>query len=87
MRSLAASKNRIITLLTDFGYDDPFVGQMKGVILKINPNVKIIDITHGIKPQTVEDAAFVLWQSFKYFPKGTIHLSIVDLGLVLREKL
>lgn len=86
MRSLAASKNRIITLLTDFGYDDPFVGQIKGVILKINQNAKIIDITHGIKPQAVEDAAFVLWRSFKYFPKGTIHLSIVDPGVGSQRK-
>lgn len=78
MKSLAASKNRIITLLTDFGYQDPFVGQMKGVILTINREVKIVDITHDIQPQAVEDAAFVLWQSFKYFPKGTIHVAVVD---------
>ncbi len=86
MKSSAASKNRIITLLTDFGYHDPFVGQMKGVILKINKNVKIVDITHGIQPQAVEDAAFVLWQSFKYFPEGSIHLSIVDPGVGSQRK-
>lgn len=86
MKLLAASKNSIITLLTDFGYNDPFVGQMKGVILKINKNVTIVDITHGIQPQAVEDAAFVLWQSFKYFPKGTIHLSIVDPGVGSKRK-
>lgn len=86
MRSLEVSKNKIITLLTDFGYDDPFVGQMKGVILRINSNVEIVDITHGIQPQAVEDAAFVLWQSFKYFPKGTIHITVVDPGVGSQRK-
>ncbi len=47
----------IITLTTDFGCDDPFVGVMKGVILKINPEVEIIDISHGIRPQDIQEAA------------------------------
>jgi S-adenosylmethionine hydrolase len=78
MNSSEASKNRIITLITDFGYRDPFVGQMKGVILKINPYVKIIDITHDITSHDIEEASFILWESFKYFPEETIHLIVVD---------
>ena len=49
--------NPIITLTSDFGYKDPFVGMMKGVILSINPLAKIIDITHGISPHNIEEAA------------------------------
>ncbi|GAB5046680.1 SAM hydrolase/SAM-dependent halogenase family protein [Thermodesulfovibrio sp. TK110] len=78
MKSLEASSSKIITILTDFGLKDPFVGQMKGVILSINPNVKIVDITHEIEPQAVEDAAFVLYESFRYFPEGSIHIAVVD---------
>lgn len=78
MKSLEASSSKIITILTDFGLKDPFVGQMKGVILGINPHVKIVDITHEIEPQEVEDAAFVLYESFKYFPEGSIHIAVVD---------
>lgn len=86
MKSSVASKNRIITLLTDFGYQDAFVGQMKGVILSINPQATIVDITHEIEPQAVLDAAFVLWQSFKYFPKGSIHVAVVDPGVGSQRK-
>ncbi|WP_353684166.1 SAM-dependent chlorinase/fluorinase [Thermodesulfovibrio sp. 3907-1M] len=78
MKSLEASSSKIITILTDFGLKDPFVGQMKGVILSINPHVRIVDITHEIEPQSVEDAAFVLYESFQYFPEGSIHIAVVD---------
>ncbi|MCX7662000.1 MAG: S-adenosyl-l-methionine hydroxide adenosyltransferase family protein [Candidatus Omnitrophica bacterium] len=72
---------RCISLLTDFGLSDNFVGVMKAVILKINPSVSIIDISHNIEPQNVFQASFLLKHSFKYFPKGTIHLAIVDPGV------
>ncbi|MFQ5846821.1 MAG: S-adenosyl-l-methionine hydroxide adenosyltransferase family protein [Candidatus Methylomirabilales bacterium] len=69
---------RIITLLTDFGSGDPFVGIMKGVILGINPRVQIVDLCHGVSPQDVLEAAFLLHCSYRYFPPDTIHLVVVD---------
>ncbi len=78
MTLLEQSQTKIITLLTDFGYSDPFVGQMKGVILSINPSVKIVDITHNIERHNIEEAAYVLYSSYKYFPSGTIHVAVVD---------
>lgn len=71
----------IITLLTDFGYDSYFVPSMKGVILSINPRATIIDITHEIPPQNIVKAAFTLWASYKYFPRGTVHVVVVDPGV------
>jgi hypothetical protein len=67
-----------ISLLTDFGLADNFVGVMKGVIFNINPLAKIIDITHSIHPHDIRQAAFILKYSFKFFPKGTIHVVVVD---------
>jgi len=72
---------KVITLLTDFGLKDSYIGAMKGVILSINPEVHIIDITHDIEPQSILDAAFVLYTTYSYFPKGTIHLAVVDPGV------
>lgn len=73
--------NPIITLTTDFGYKDPFVGIMKGVILNINPLANIIDITHDISPQNILEAAFAIEMSFESFPSKTIHVVIVDPGV------
>jgi S-adenosylmethionine hydrolase len=81
MRSSEALRHRIITLTTDFGYKDPFVGEMKGVILSINPSVTLIDITHGIEPHKIEEGAFIIGSSYKYFPSGTIHIAVVDPGV------
>ncbi len=74
-------QNNIITLTTDFGLSDPFVGIMKGVILGINPSVKFIDISHLIEPQNIMQAYYTLKFSYKYFPSGTIHLAVVDPGV------
>lgn len=76
-----ASSRRVITLITDFGYKDPFAGQMKGVILKINPHAEIVDITHDITSHDIEEAEFVLKTSYKYFPEGSIHIVVVDPGV------
>ncbi|MGB9715221.1 MAG: SAM hydrolase/SAM-dependent halogenase family protein [Thermodesulfovibrionales bacterium] len=73
--------NPIITLTTDFGYKDPFVGIMKGVILSINPLANIVDITHGISPQNILEAAITISVSFKSFPYKTIHVVVVDPGV------
>lgn len=71
----------IITLLTDFGSRDGFVGTMKGVILSICPEAKIVDISHEIEPQNIAAAAFVLSNSVDYFPEGTIHVVVIDPGV------
>jgi len=75
------SESNIITLTTDFGTSDPYVGIMKGVILSINPKAKIIDITHSIPPQDVISAGFTIKNSFSFFPERTIHLAIIDPGV------
>lgn len=70
-----------ITLTTDFGTSDHFVGAMKGAILGIAPRARIVDITHEIAPHEVNEAAFVIAQAWRYFPKGTIHVVVVDPGV------
>lgn len=72
---------RPIVLLTDFGYRDPYVGVMKGVIKTINPYAEIIDLTHNIRRQDVLEAAVVLLVSAKYFPVDTIFTCVVDPGV------
>jgi S-adenosylmethionine hydrolase len=74
-------KPPIITLLTDFGVSDYFVGAMKGVILAINPHATIVDLTHEIPPQDIQAAAFTLLACYRDFPAGTIHLAVVDPGV------
>lgn len=74
-------KKKIITLLTDFGGNDFFSGVLKGVILNINPNVEIIDITHNISSFNIHEGALKLAWSYKYFPRGTIHVAVVDPGV------
>ena len=67
--------SRVITLTTDFGTSDGYVASMKGVILGINPQARIVDITHAIEPQSILQAAFILHTAWRYFPEGTVHLS------------
>ncbi len=74
-------KPPIITLTTDFGLQDPFVGVMHGVIAGICPSARVIDLTHGIAAFNVLDGALALWQSFRYFPVDTIHTIVVDPGV------
>jgi S-adenosyl-L-methionine hydrolase (adenosine-forming) len=71
----------IITLLTDFGTQDHYVASMKGVILGINPGCALVDISHQVGPQDIEEGAFVLASAVSSFPQGTIHLSVVDPGV------
>ena len=71
----------IITLTTDFGYDDAYVAAVKGAVLSVNPEASIIDITHSIEPQNILQAAFILNAAYRYFPKQTIHMAIVDPGV------
>jgi S-adenosylmethionine hydrolase len=71
----------IITLTTDFGQSDGYVGAMKGVILGICPEATLVDISHGIRPQAVQQAAYVLSTAAPYFPAGSVHLAVVDPGV------
>ena len=71
----------IITLTTDLGLTDAYVAAMKGVILSINPEAKLVDICHTIKPQNIIQAAFVLSRAYPFFPQGTIHVVVVDPGV------
>jgi len=71
----------IITLTTDFGLSDAYVASMKGVILSQNPKIQIVDICHNINPQSVSQAAFVLDTAYRFFPKKTIHIVVVDPGV------
>jgi S-adenosylmethionine hydrolase len=70
-----------IALLTDFGTQDTYVGVMKAVMLGINPAAQFIDLTHGIRPQNVRQAAFTLLNAYRYCPPGTTFLTVVDPGV------
>ncbi len=71
----------IISLTSDFGLSDPYVAAMKGVILSINPDAVIVDISHDIRPQRIEQGAFVLAAAWPYFPAAAIHVAVVDPGV------
>ncbi|MGE5574600.1 MAG: S-adenosyl-l-methionine hydroxide adenosyltransferase family protein [Ignavibacteria bacterium] len=68
----------MITLTSDFGLKDPYVAEMKGVILTINPNAKIIDVVHDVAKFDIRMGAFILASAAPYFPKGTVHLAVID---------
>ncbi|MCA1646998.1 MAG: SAM-dependent chlorinase/fluorinase [Chloroflexi bacterium] len=70
-----------ITLLTDFGLDDTYVGQMKGAILAAAPSVALVDLTHAVPAQDVLAGAFLLWSAVEPFPAGSIHVAVVDPGV------
>ncbi len=72
---------KIVTMLSDFGIKDQYVASMRGVILGINPNLRVVDITHQIPKYNIRNASFVLAQSATYFPRGTVHMAIVDPGV------
>lgn len=71
----------IITLLTDFGQADAFVGIMEGVILSIVPHAQLVNLSHLIPPQDIKQAAFILMTAVPFFPEGTVHLVVVDPGV------
>ena len=71
----------IITLTTDYGINDHLVGAMKGVILSINPEVTLLDITHGVLPHDILDGALTIGQAFHYYPPKTVHVVVVDPGV------
>jgi S-adenosylmethionine hydrolase len=70
-----------ITLTTDFGLSDPYVASIKGVIYTINPGSKIIDVSHDVRPQAIEQAVFILQYALPYLPPQSIHVMVVDPGV------
>jgi hypothetical protein len=71
----------LITLLTDYGTTDPYVGELKGVLLSAAPSATLVDITHSITPGDIRTAAYVLNRTWSRFPPGTVHLTVVDPGV------
>jgi hypothetical protein len=76
----------LITLSTDFGLTDPYVGIMKGVILSVNPEARIVDLTHGIPSHDILAGALALRSAYGYFPPGTVHVVVVDPGVGSRRR-
>jgi S-adenosylmethionine hydrolase len=72
---------RPIVFLSDFGLKDPYVGQVKGMIYLMNPQARILDLTHNIKPFCITCGAYVLYSSIEWFPKNTVFLAVVDPGV------
>ena len=77
----------MVTLLTDFGLQDEYVGVMKGAILSVQPAASIVDLCHQIPPGDVERAAWMLEWSWRYFPPGTVHVAVVDPGVGSSRKI
>lgn len=75
----------VISILSDFGTDDEYVGVMKGVMLSICPSVTIVDITHQIDPQDIHQAAYLVPSYYHFFPEGTVHIVVVDPGVGSRR--
>ncbi len=71
----------VITMLTDFGSRDAYVGVMKGVILGIDPGARLVDLTHEVQPGDIAAAGFILATAWSWFPRGTVHLAVVDPGV------
>jgi S-adenosylmethionine hydrolase len=80
------NRTPIITLLTDFGLSDAYVGTMKGVLLSICPMAHLIDLTHAIEPQNIRQAAYLLMTAFRHFPPDTVFLVVVDPGVGLARE-
>lgn len=80
------SQQPLLTLLSDFGDHDVYVGVIKGVIAQTNPQIRVIDLTHQIPPQNIAAARFCLMNAYPYFPVGTVHLAVVDPGVGSRRK-
>jgi S-adenosyl-L-methionine hydrolase (adenosine-forming) len=71
----------IITMTTDFGQYDGYVGTMKGVIHTLLPNAKVVDISHDIAPHQINEGAFIVYRAYRYFPAGAVHIAVVDPGV------
>ena len=76
----------VLSITTDFGITNGFVGTMKGVIYGIAPNVKIVDITQLVSPQDVREGAYAMWRAVPFFPPGSVHVGVVDPGVGTRRR-
>jgi S-adenosylmethionine hydrolase len=76
----------MITITTDFGLKDPYVAEMKGVILSINPKALIVDVTHDVEKFNIRMGAFMLASAAPYFPKGTINIAVIDPGVGTKRR-
>lgn len=76
----------IVTFTSDFGTSDPYVAAVKGVMLAICPRLPIVDLTHAVAPQAIEQAVFLTEQAWPYFPDGAVHLAVVDPGVGTERK-
>jgi S-adenosylmethionine hydrolase len=76
----------IVTLTSDFGLNDPYVAEMKAVILGVCPRATVVDVSHGIEKFNVRMAAYVLASAAPYFPRGTVHVAVVDPGVGTRRR-
>jgi hypothetical protein len=76
----------IVTLTTDFGLKDPYVAAMKGAILSINPAASLVDVSHAIRPQAIQEAVFVTAAAWPYFPSGAVHIAVVDPSVGSRRR-
>lgn len=79
--ALDPEHGRVVTLLTDFGLSDPYVGVMKGVLLRESSKLRLIDVSHQVPPQDVSVAALWIARSYPFFPEGSVHLCVVDPGV------
>jgi S-adenosylmethionine hydrolase len=78
---MASRKQPVITLTTDFGLKDHYAGTMKGVMLSIAPLARIVDLSHEVSSFEITEGAFVVAQAYHYFPRGTVHVVVVDPGV------
>src|SRR3954447_13825890 len=76
----------LVSLLTDFGTTDTYVGQMKAAILRVAPAATLVDLTHAVPAQDVQAGAFLLWTAVEAFPPGSLHLAVVDPGVGSRRR-
>jgi hypothetical protein len=83
---MSGNRSGIVTVTTDFGWAGEYVGALKGAILRVNPDCRIIDVTHQVEPQNILQAAFILRNAYPYYPPGTVHLAVVDPGVGTRRK-
>ncbi|MDJ0275154.1 MAG: S-adenosyl-l-methionine hydroxide adenosyltransferase family protein [Aigarchaeota archaeon] len=77
----AAGAARVVSFLTDYGLDDPYVGEVKARMLSVCGEIRVIDVTHSVERQNVLHGAFLLYLSYRFFPEGTVHLAVVDPGV------
>ncbi len=82
-----ARPSGVVTLTTDFGLDDPYVGILKGALLRSAPKATVVDLSHAVPPQDVAAGAFVLWSALGRFADGTVHVGVVDPGVGTSRRL